>query len=199
MGGTRDSQRTKVYRWEGASIPGIQTGDWVAVPVRTYHTDDGEEMTVYQQRCRIDDEMSLAECTALVTKVWADYRPDALHTPKVTPGYMARRATGCRDRINLPRWARQPAVILHEVAHSLSPPLCWGIRDGVHLPAGGDVVPVAWHGPEFMRLFIELLVRYHLPARGIRGELLRSARAARIKVGRLQDCLKPVTRAGKSR
>jgi hypothetical protein len=83
-------------------------------------------------------------------------------------------------------------VILHEVAHSIQPLVRWDERDGTYLPDGGTIKSVAWHGPEFVRLYIELLVRYHAPARGMRGELLRSARAAKIRVGRLQECLKPV-------
>lgn len=201
MSRARDSQRAKVYRWE-KSIPGLQTGAWVAVPVRTYRTDDGETSVFYRQRCQIEDEMSMAECAALVARVWADYRPEVLRLPTVTPGSGARMASGWRDRINLPRWARQPAVILHEVAHSLQPLVRWIEPDGTtylpdgttYLPDGGEVVSLPWHGPEFVRLFIELLVRYHAPARGMRGVLLRTARAAKIKVGRLQDCPKPVRR-----
>jgi hypothetical protein len=192
MSGARDSQRSKVYRWERASIPGWQEGEWRREPVRRYRTSDGEERTFSRQRVRIDREMSLADCAALVAKVWAAYRPGAA-PPTLTPGFLARRATGSRDRINLPRWARQPAVVLHETAHSLVPPLRWkeAPRAGGHPLDRDTVVPVAWHGPEFVRLFIELLVRYHAPARGMRGELLRSARAAKIKVGALQDCRKP--------
>jgi hypothetical protein len=190
MSKARDSQRSKVYNWEMASIPGWQGGTWVTVPMRRYRTADGEE-TVYQQRCRIDNEMSLDECAALIAKVWAAYRPTH-RLPKVTPGHMARQATGCSYRIDLPRWARQPLVVLHETAHSILPLVRWDERDSAHLPDGGTIKSVAWHGPEFVRLYIELLVRYYAPARGLRGELLRSARAAKIKIGSLQDCLKPV-------
>jgi len=91
--------------------------------------------------------------------------------------------------VNLPRWARQVPVVLHETAHSLLPPVRF--QGDPHDPMGGRMVAVAWHGPEFVRLFIELLLRYHRPCRGQRALLLRTARAARIKVGRLQDCLKP--------
>lgn len=193
MSKARDSQRSKVYNWERDSIPGWQGGTWEAVPVRKYHTDDGEE-TEYRQRCRIDNEMSLDECSALIAKIWAAYRPAHL-LPRVTPGHMARQATGDCYRIDLPRWARQPLVVIHETAHSLQPiiQLQRVARDGAHLPGGTVLAASAWHGPEFVRLYIELLVRYYAPARGMRGELLRSARAARIKVGRLQDCLKPKT------
>jgi hypothetical protein len=196
MSPARDSQRSKVYRWEQVCIPGYQEAEWQAVPVRRYRTDDGVE-TEYRQRCRIDGEMTLVECAALVERVWAAYRPNVTRLPKVTPGHNALLATGSRAKIDLPRWARQPVVILHEVAHSLQPTLRWAEHGRTGQPplAGrrdsGAVVSVAWHGPEFVRLFIELLVRYHTPARGKRGMLLRTVRAARIKVGRLQDCPKP--------
>ncbi len=183
---TRDSQRSKVYAWE-RNLPGYQEGKWEAVVVRKYHADDGSTSKFSTLRCRIDDEMSLDECVVLITKVWKAYQPTR-YVPKVTPGYLARRATGSRERINLPRWSRQPTIVLHETAHSLQAP-------GRFSDNHDDLVAVAWHGPEFMRLFIELLVRYHAPARGMRGELLRSARAARIKVGSLQDCPKPPRRS----
>ncbi len=187
---TRDSQRSKVYAWERA-IPGYQEGKWEAVPVRKYCLPDGSTSVFSTRRCRIADEMSLDDCTALITKVWKAYHPAARYVPKVTPGHLARRATGSRERISLPRWSRQSTIVLHETAHSLQPPIRWVEADA----PDEHLVAVAWHGPEFMRLFIELLVRYHAPARGMRGELLRSARAARIKVGSLQDCLKPPRRA----
>lgn len=183
---TRDSQRSKVYRWE-RNLPGYQAGKWVITTAR----DNGTISKFDTRRCRIDDEMSLHDCVALITKVWKAYHPAARYVPLVTPGHLARRATGSRERINLPRWSRQVTIILHETAHSLQPPIRWVEADA----PDEHLVAVAWHGPEFMRLFIELLVRYHAPARAMRGELLRSARVAKIKVGSLQNCLKPARRS----
>lgn len=151
MARAHDSQRAKVYNWERAHVPGWQPARW----------------------CRIDDELSLEDCTALVIQIWKDYHPGQM-PPRVTPGHMARRATGCRERINLPCWARQMPVVLHETAHSLQPMV--QRKDAADDPMGGRLVSVAWHGPEFVRLYIELLVRYHRPCRGQRVELLRSAR-----------------------
>ena len=186
---TRDSQRSKVYAWE-RTLPGYQEGKWESVSARKYRTDDGSTSEFSTLRCRIDDEMSLDECVVLITKVWKAYHPAACYVPKVTPGHLARRAMGSRERINLPRWSRQSTIVLHETAHSLQLPTQW-----VEGAPDEHLVAVAWHGPEFMRLFIELLVRYHAPVRGMRGELLRSAREAKIKVGSLQDCLKPARRS----
>lgn len=178
----RDSQRSKVYAWERAAIPGWQEGQWRGEGAHRHIASDGIEHTFYRwQRCRIDAELPLADCAALVAKVWAGYRPGAA-PPRVTPGHMARAATGDRSRVNLPRWARQSVVVIHETAHSLLPLVRW--------EAGA--VCLAAHGPEFVRLFIELLVRYHRPCRGQRATLVRSAKAAKIKVGRLADCPKPI-------
>jgi len=184
-----DSQRAKVYAWERANIPGFTEGQWRPEVVRRFKGNDGVTRAFHRQRCRIDAEWPLADCAKLVHRIWGDYRPGAV-PPRVDPGHLARRATGWRDRINLPRWARQGVVVIHETTHSLLPPLRWKVDH-----AGREcVIPVAWHGPEFVRLYIELLLRYHRPARGQRAHLLRTARAARIKVGRLQDCPKPRTR-----
>ncbi len=189
MSMARDSQRSKVYAWELANIPGYQEADWRSEIVRRYRTNDGKLHVFRRWRCRIDGEMRLDECAALIKRVWTAYKPGR-DLPKVTPGYMARQATGCRERINLPCWSRQPVVVLHETAHSLQPIVRW---EKEPRPDGG-LVPLAWHGPEFVRLYIEILVRFYRPAHGMRSKLLRSARAARIKVGSLKACPKPVRR-----
>jgi len=186
----RDARRQRVYDWERAAVPGWQEGEWRPEVVRRYHDAQGQEHVFRRQRCRIADELPLAACALLVGRVWGDYRPGRT-PPRVTPGDLARSATGSRHRINLPRWSRQPPVVLHELTHSLLP---------------NDV---ASHGPEFVRLFVELLVRYWQPSlhcraamldRGIsegalRGHLLHSARAAGLKVGRLDRIIPPATPA----
>lgn len=129
-------------------------------------------MVFYAQRLTIENEMTLAACEKLIARVWKAYHPGAT-PPRVTPGHMARRAMGSRMRIDLPKWSRQQVVVLHETAHSLA--------------QGWE----AWHGPEFVRLYVELLTRWHRPTKGQRGALLRSARARKILVGKLETTLLP--------
>lgn len=59
--------------------------------------------------------LTLDECRALVQK----YTP----TTGVEDGRGRRRGCANRFRVKLPKFARHPAYVLHEVAHSLTP---WG-------------------------------------------------------------------------
>lgn len=144
----RDSQRSRLYGWEN-TVFDMYTYSSQASPV-----------------------MALAECEALIHKVWRRHSPRlhrgtteaAYNAPRVTDGRRARRATGSYWRISLPRWSRQPPVVLHELAHAL----LTSVR-----------CSLAAHGPEFARVYIELLVRY---CGRDRAELLASAKAARVKV-----------------
>lgn len=115
MIGERDSQRSAIYRWERA-LPG-------GMPDTSR-------------------ELSLDECRALVARVWDEYRPgDA--PPRISDGRGTRIARGGSTGLNLPRWARRPLTVLHEVAHSLMPNRDEGA-----------------HGPEFATLLLDLLTRY---------------------------------------
>lgn len=109
----RDNQRSAVYAWE-RSIGLPYVGD-----------------------------MTLAECQALVNRVWGRYGYG--FAPKVTDGRGRRRGSGGRSRIALPRRTRNRMYVLHEVAHSL---VC------LHLKG------VAAHGPEYARVLLGLLVEY---------------------------------------
>lgn len=106
--------------------------------------------------------MSLDECRALVEQVYVDReRPGRRRSwspPTVTDGRGRRHAGGSREVIKLPRWSRRRTIVLHECAHGLS-------DDG--------------HGPEFMRVYIDLLADFA----GMDGDaLLRSALQARLRV-----------------
>lgn len=109
----RDSQRQAVYNWERGLMAKFPS-----------------------------PELTLAECTELVNRVWRDYRPDSV-PPKVLDGRGRSKACGSRWQIKLPRWARRPIVVLHEVAHAL--------LDGKEL---------MFHGREFAMLVLELWNRY---------------------------------------
>ncbi|MCB9942391.1 MAG: hypothetical protein H6851_02030 [Geminicoccaceae bacterium] len=111
----RDFQRSRVYGWERGHV----------LPLAC-------------------DPLSLDGCRELVHRVYADREANRRHCrdwtpPEVTDGRGRRHACGSRTVIKLPRWARTPAVVLHECAHGLS-------HDG--------------HGPGFVRTYVELLVDF---------------------------------------
>ena len=116
MAKVRDSQRAAVYRWE-KSLAGV-----------TVHAES----------------MTLEQCRDLIGKVWRRYAYGPM--PNVADGRGTRKAYGSKSRISLPRWSRNPTVVLHETAHAL-----------VQLHLGKKV---AGHGPEFARVFLGLLEEY---------------------------------------
>ena len=92
---------------------------------------------------------TIAEAEAYVVSVWntrwmRDHFPLAqLHAePRVVDGRGTRRATGSLYRLNLPRWSRTKLVVLHEIAHAVTPNWC------------------AAHGREFAANFIKLVQHY---------------------------------------
>lgn len=77
--------------------------------------------------------------------------------PQVTDGRGRRHACGSRTVIKLPRWARTPAIVLHECAH--------GMADDQH-------------GPNFVAVYVALLERFA----GFDAAQLRASLAAmRVK------------------
>ena len=110
-----DFQRSRVYRWEAGHV----------LPHST-------------------EPISLDACRALVREayLWAEApiaRTAGWAPPEVTDGRGRRHASGSREVIKLPRWARTRPVVLHECAHGLA-------RDK--------------HGPEFVAVYLDLLERF---------------------------------------
>ncbi len=136
----RDSQRSKVYAWEQS--------------LRDIH----------QARGTLD----LAECAEYTKRVWRSERGRYGLAKRAIPEVRAGRGGGhagpLGDYIELGRWARQPAVVLHEIAHCLAP----GGRDHS-----------LYHGPRFVGVLIGLFCR-HLGAD--RDELLAAAAEHGVKV-----------------
>lgn len=75
------------------------------------------------------DKMSIAECRDYIERImrsrwWKSRMPNVWHL-NLKDGRGTRRARGGRHgdgiKINLPRWARHPIVILHEIAHTITP------------------------------------------------------------------------------
>jgi hypothetical protein len=107
--------------------------------------------------------LSIDTCAALVEAAYRWWHgPLSLRPgwapPNVTDGRGRRHACGSREVIKLPRWARTRPVVLHECAHGLAPDR---------------------HGPEFVKVYVSLLVRFM----GLdRASLLASLAAAGVKV-----------------
>lgn len=114
---------------------------------------------------------------------------------KVTYKGGSRWANGGYGKISLPRagwyWAGNDVVVLHELAHNLTPGvmelgMCTGMGDkkcGWHTEPGTHMVtgrPAA-HGPEFTRIFLDLVRRFmgKDAYEALRGEY----RKRRVKVG----------------
>ena len=115
--------------------------------------------------------LSLEDCQHIVDQVWADYH-DESDPPAVVDGRGRRNAGGSRYKISLPVWARNLRTVLHEVSHSIV-----------------GSYKVAPHGPEYLRLFIDLLDHWGLSNS---GELSRSARAAKLRIGTVAACPQPL-------
>lgn len=144
----RDNQRQKVYDWERQ----YQDKSFGWRPQL-----DGRALS------RIDQEMTLKECQKLATAIARYYKRIP---PKVTDGRGHRNATWyrCQNEIALPRWARQPVVVIHECAHMITDVLFRGAR-------------VASHGREFVGVEIFLFTRY---LKMNKSDLARSANQAGV-------------------
>ena len=115
----RDSQRARLYRAEG-------------------EVDAGRRLpTVERMQAWVD---GLAATEWFVARWGARYF-------EVRPGFGHRRATADEDGVlQMPRWARSELVLLHEVAHCVTP------------------VTFASHGPEYAGVLLALARRGMGPA-----------------------------------
>ena len=89
--------------------------------------------------------LTLVECQEMVSRVWHDHLEAS--SPRVTDGRSRRTACYVYEdhEIRLPRWSRTAMVVLHEAAHAI----LWAV-----LPE------TAGHGPEYARLYLDMLERY---------------------------------------
>ncbi len=106
------------------------------------------------------------KCETLIQDTFDRY---GIRVPKIKFLNNYRRyARGGHEEISLPLWARNKRIILHECAH--------GIIDSKF----GEY-KCAWHGPEFLKLFIDLLVWQQQSTIQF---LNKSAKDAGLKIGR---------------
>jgi putative metallohydrolase (TIGR04338 family) len=115
---------------------------------------------------------AVADVERYVNKVWASERcrkafPRALgqRAPEVADGRGTRRATGGYWEISIPRWARNSAVVLHELAHTIA------IREhGAH---------IAGHGWEYCGVFLKLVL--YLMGRDAHDAFKASMKSHRVR------------------
>ena len=108
--------------------------------------------------------IAFAQAQGMVDAIWSEmglrYPPKVERLPKQAT---ARQAEATRLVLHLPEWV--PSwLLLHETAHAMTSSHD-GVSDG--------------HGPTFVGLYVDLLVRY---LRFERDELLRSLETARVIV-----------------
>src|SRR6266508_2632211 len=146
-------------------------------------TRDSQRSKVYAWERTVSNdeqgaEMSLEECAVMIRRALSWYGLSGL--PRIKDGRGTRLARGSDRAINLPRWARRPRSVLHEAAHSV-------VESFSTQAARSDSNPrsarPAWHGPEFVTVYIDILERTKI-GRGV--VLRRSARTAGVNLARRQ-------------
>ena len=150
--GVRDQQRSKVYDWE------------------SYNCHRG-----YTKANGFRGKLTEKQAQTLIKKTfdyWFRKEHSSRQLPRVTfrGGYHQAATAQLDSVINLPPWSLyEPSVVLHESAHAIQ----WRTRRSGLLEYDGG------HGPNFCRIFIELLGHFE---KHNRAELARSAKASKIKV-----------------
>jgi hypothetical protein len=119
------------------------------------------------------ETMSLDECRVLAYEAIGRY--GFTNQPAVKDGRGRRSAGANSHEIDLPKWARNRFVVLHEVAHTLTSLL--ETRHGVPRNSW------AAHGAEYTRIFVSLLQAYGVEPKTGTGISIQSlARKAGLKV-----------------
>lgn len=108
---------------------------------------DSQRQRLYRWERRFmqsNARMTIFQCDLMVKQAYAVYGLEWKGSTR--PGRSdARTARGSAERVTLPPWARQPAVVLHEAAHGIA-----------HTIGMQRKLTLAPHGPEFARIMIEL-------------------------------------------
>ena len=147
----RDTQRNAVYRWE----------DFIT-----------------NEYPHLEDPMTYLECHDMIAKVWLDYRGATSTPPELKDGRGTSWARGGRWKINLPVWARNMSVVLHEIAHSL--------------------IPDDLHNKRFATLYLEMLVKYGKVNSKIARQMGIKQRPRRVHFAPSSACPKPIARKMKT-
>lgn len=124
---------------------------------------DTQKSKVYSLSFGPTCQLPLASCGEMVERAYSVY--GRKWTGRVHDGGGRRSASGSYSRVSLPKWSRTSDTVLHEAAHGI-----------MQLRFDNDL---AWHGPEFVRVWMNLL-----EAEGIvKAPVFRAAaKAARVKI-----------------
>lgn len=124
---------------------------------------DNQRKRLYDAEDKIRTEKpwaSMAECQEFVDRLessrwflarWRPLRPQL----RDGRGYRIATAFSVLNVIQLPKWAREPIVILHEYAHLLTDRSAVGWSHGLDGHLGSECF--AAHGPEFAGVFVVLV------------------------------------------
>lgn len=121
----RDSQKGKLFAWE-----------------RQFQEKSEYCRDTFRARCH--NEMTLKDCETLAHKVCRHFK---IKPVRVDHGGGRRCAYSYGGKIALPKWARQPVVVLHEMAHEVHRFLGRTGREAIH-------------GREFLGIEMYLLVKF---------------------------------------
>jgi len=154
----RDSRKSRLYRWEYRVLPDV---------IKKYGKTERHF------------KFTLAGCKFLIDEAITLYNNSWMIPPNVVKGRKNADATATRVEVSLPEWAHVPAVVLHEVAHTIH----------INLMIDNYIsADQAAHGPEFCRIFAILLSKYYkVPV----GKITKSMRKAGCKVAGNLDWLQP--------
>lgn len=156
----RDSQKAKVYQLE--RVFGIWSGP----------------------------RIELEEARTFINKAWRKHSPKGeIDVPPFLQDGRAMQGGGHADpyQMNIAKQSRTLFIVVHELTHSIvqRAVLTWGVvidEEGYrhNTVPWEERLKVVGHGPEFVRLLIEMAARYC----GIdRDELIAAAKERRIKIG----------------
>lgn len=140
VGRPTDKQQKLVYRWENAFLHPQNRADW-----------------------------TVPQCQEFVNFIWACYFGGNALAPAVTDGRGRACASANLHVVNLPRWARNRDIIIHEMAHAI-------LNKGLGYKYSWEMEA---HGPQFVRMHGELQGEF---GRVRTSQFLREARKAGLRV-----------------
>lgn len=117
---------------------------------------------------RHSQTLTLPECQSLVNQVWINQLGLKLDCPLVNDGRGSCNARTYESRIFLPRWARNPVIVIHELSHCITDLF--------------DEHDSDEHGGKFVKVLLTLLA-VNLPYKY--PELRKSAIQSDLKVSRI--------------
>jgi hypothetical protein len=182
MRGVRDSQRAKVYRWESTIYP-LRGSAEPQGPAQLSLLDEpatAREGGVARYKGDIGSAWhelrTLEWCQEFVTRILTRERTPLVHVRFGRRNYFHLGGLYSGRMILLRKDDASLPMCIHEAAHAVT---AQRFRQGIF-----DAEGIASHGPEYVAVYIELLVKYSDGRLGLgRADLRASARAAHVRVG----------------